>query len=243
MSKMSDLQNTQDSQRKPQQRGIRFFDGMQLAKVFAYYLHAKKPNVDASKIPLLGMSGRHLYDPHKKAFDDFAALAKKNEFDVEPYVKFCVDNGISEKNVESCLTFSNLLSKFNEHVKDAVRLKKIYKWFIKSAMNIAEETVDLGYFSSRDFIRMLILKKQIGAYIVSGRISLYWFAAIPKFNTVIPKLDYFSKLELQPIEKWYDIYHSDVNRAFLQEKKTMVNPIDFTDLLIHKISEKQKRHH
>jgi len=233
---MSDLQNTQDQEQKPQQRNIRFFDGPHLAKVFAYFIHLKKPNVKKD-VPMMLMSGKSLYNPHKKAFDNFAAMAEKNGFDVIPYAKFCVDNGISAKNIEICLTSSNLLAKYNDSNRETLRLKKIYRWFVKSASNIAHEAVDMDFFSAKDFIRMLVETKQIAAYIVSGRISLYYFAAIPKFNKAVPKLDYFSRIELQPVERWYEIYHSDVNKAFLQEKKTMVNPLEFTDLLMKKIKE------
>jgi len=238
MPDKSDLQNTLDSDLKhPQRRKVLFFDGPRLAKVFAYFLHLKKPNVKKD-IPMMLMSGKELYNPNKEAFDRFAKIAKNNDFDVVPYAKFCIDNGITAKNIDLCLSSSNLLARFNEANKERHRLKKIYKWFMKSAKNIATEANELGMFSAKDFIRMLIVSKQIAAYIVSGRISLYYFAAIPRFNLAIPKLDYFSKLELQPIERHYEIYHSDVNKAFLQEKNTMVNPIELTDLLMKKLAKK-----
>lgn len=235
---MSDLPDIRGQEQKPQQRNIHFYDGPHIAKIFAYFMHLKKPNVKKD-IPMMLMSGKSLYNPHKKVFDNFAEIAKKNSFDVVPYAKFCVDNGISAKNIEICLTSSNLLAKYNEMNKEALRLKKIYKWFVESAFNIASEAVEMDFFSTKDFIRMLVETKQIAAYIVSGRISPYYFAAIPKFNKAVPKLDYFSRIELQPVERWYEIYHSDVNKAFLQERNIMVNPLEFTDLLMKKIKEKK----
>jgi hypothetical protein len=74
--------------------------------------------------------------------------------------------------------------------------------------------------------------------VISGEISMYFFAAIPNFKKAIPKLDYFSRQELKLLEEHFNIYHSEVNKAFLQEKNTYINPIDFTDKIIWKIRNK-----
>ena len=166
-------------------------------------------------------------------------LASKNNFDVEPYIKYCVQCGITESTIETCLASTKMIDKYAMHVKKHSLRRKIYRWFIKSAKNIAKQCIDNGYFTTKDFLRMLIDTKQVGKYVVTGQISLYFFAAIPNFKKVISKLDYFSQQELQLLNKHFDIYHSDVNKAFLQEKNMYVNPIDFTDKLIWKIRERQ----
>ena len=57
-------------------------------------------------------------------------------------------------------------------------------------------------------------------------------------NKCIEHLDYFSKLELKLLDKHFDIYHSEINEAFLDKKHHMVNPIELTDLAILKTIKK-----
>ena len=93
--------------------------------------------------------------------------------------------------------------------------------------------------TTKDFFRQLIKDNKVGAYVMSGKISLYYLAAIPSFKKVIEHLDYFSKLELQSLNDHFEIYHSDVNEAFLAKKHKMVNPIELTDLAILKALNKK----
>ena len=162
-----------------------------------------------------------------KAFDRFAAAASKNNFDVCSYMKFCVQVcGIDESSIGKSILSSAVLSRYAEHMKERLRLRHIYKWFMKSVKFIAETCVEEDYFTAKDYLRMLIDTHQIGACIMSGKISLYFFAAIPNFNRAISHLDYFSRLELVPLAEHFDIYHSDVNKAYMQIRNVKVNPVD-----------------
>ena len=214
------------------------YDGEYVAKVFKYYRRLQNPYVSHA-VPIKLISGKSLYNKHKKAFDCFAQLAAKNKFDVERYIKYCVKCGINEEIVETCLTSTTMISKYMNHVMTYEKRKKIYSWFIKSAKNIAQMALSKGCISTKDFIKELILNHKIGEYVISGKISIYFLAGIPNFWKVVEKLDYFSRQELQPLEKHFDIYHSDVNKAFMQVKNCMVNPIDFTDRLMMKMSERK----
>ena len=220
------------------QRSAQSFDGEHIAKVFKYYRRLQNP-YKSKTIPLKLVSGKALYQANKEMFDKFADAAKANNFDYEPYIKYCVKCGINESMVDMCFASTKMLDKYAVHMKNISLRKKIYKWFIKSAKNIASYCTQNGYFTTKDFLRMLIETKQIGKMVISGEISIYFFAAIPNFKKAIPKLDYFSRQELKLLEEHFDIYHSEVNKAFLQEKNTYINPIDFTDKIIWKIRNKQ----
>ena len=237
MHSQSTLENI-DMQEKGHQKDAQSFDGEFVAKVFKYYRSLQNP-YKSKFFPMKLVSGKALYNEHKQLFDRFAEIASKNNFDVESYLKYCVKCGMTESTLDTCLASTKMVEKYCMHVKKVNLRKKIYKWFIKSAKNIAFQCVDNGYFTTKDFLRMLIDTKQIGKYVVTGQISMYFFAAIPNFKKVIPKLDYFSQQELHLLDEHFDIYHSDVNKAFLQEKNTYVNPIDFTDKLIWKIRERR----
>lgn len=210
-----------------------------IAQLFKYYWRLQNPYVSQT-LPLKLVSGKKLYITHKDLFDKFAENAFNNKFDVEPFVKYCIRCGIKESNLEMCLSTPAMVSKYSIYIAKVNKRKSIYKWVLKSAKNIAKECIDLGYFTSKDFLRMLVQTKQIGSYVISGKISIYFFAAIPNFKKVIPKLDYFSRLELSRLYDHFEVYHSDVNKAFLQEKNTHINPIDFTDTVIWKLREKMQ---
>ena len=87
-------------------------------------------------------------------------------------------------------------------------------------------------------MRWLVDNNKIGTYVLAGKISMHYLAAIPSFNKVIEHLDYFSKLELTQLNDHFEIYHSEINEAFLAKKKKMVNPIKLTDLAILKALKK-----
>lgn len=49
-----------------------------------------------------------------------------------------------------------MVYKYGAHMKRAASRKKIYKWFLKSAKNIAQQCLDRGMFTTKDFLRSLV---------------------------------------------------------------------------------------
>ncbi len=238
MQSQSTLESTHIEASAKHQENAQSSDGEKVAQLFKYYRYIQNP-YKSKTIPLKLVSGKALYSANKTMFDAFAKTAQDNKFNVEPYIKYCVKCGMTESTLDVCFASPTMLSKYLAHVKKFALRKKIYRWFMKSAKNIAQECVDNGYFTTKDFLRMLIETSQIGTYVVAGKISLYFFAALPNFKKAIPKLDHFSQQELHLLDEHFDIYHSEVNKAFLQEKNMYINPVDFTDKLIWKIREKK----
>lgn len=235
-------QRTSESQSGEKQPHVaRSVTGEDIARWFKYY---KQMHEQANMIfvPFKLVPCKSLYRKNRKAFDRFAAAASKNNFDVCSYMKFCVQVcGIDESGIGKSILSSAVLSRYEEHMKERLRLRHIYKWFMKSVKFIAETCVEEDYFTAKDYLRMLIDTHQIGACIMSGKISLYFFAAIPNFNRAISHLDYFSRLELVPLAEHFDIYHSDVNKAYMQIRNVKVNPVDLVDRMIEKLRAKKKR--
>jgi flagellin-specific chaperone FliS len=89
--------------------------------------------------------------------------------------------------------------------------------------------------STSDFLRKLIREKKLAAWVISGRLSSYYLAAIPGFPKIIEKLDALSKDELQFISNRYDMYNTEVNKAVLAFERKKANPIRATDEMIEKI--------
>ena len=213
-------------------------DGEMVAKIFKYY-RGWQNKYKKTIAPLKLVSGKKIYRLHKDAFDAFAARAKKNKFDVDAYMKYCVINrGINESCVLSCLTSSTMLQEYANYLKKKKKLEAIYVGFMNTVKTIVKECISDQTYTTKDFLRHLIKHNMIGPYVTSGKISIHYLAAIPSFNKVIKHLDHFSKLELQLLDEHFDIYHSEINEAFLDKKHHMVNPIELTDLAILKALKK-----
>ena len=238
MQKKLDIQNISI---KGQERnhGVLSYDGYHVAQLFLFYRRLLNPYIK-NHLPLKLVSAKKLYAKHKDQFDAFAEKASKNNFDVDSYIKFCVvEQGINEKTLDLCISSSLMISKYDQHLKAIIKRRKIYAWVMKSAKNIARYCVENDYPSARDFIKNLIETNKVGPYVMGGKISIYYFAALPNFGKIISKLDYFSRNELQYLEKHFDILHGDVNDAFLYVKNTLVNAIDITNKILSKMREQK----
>lgn len=221
-------------------QGVLNYNGYGIAQLFLYYRRLLNPYIK-NHLPLKLVSAKKIYSKNKDIFDKFAENANNNKFDVEPYIKFCViQNGLTESSLDICIETPVMLTKYQEHLKLVTRRKKIYMWFMKSANNIAQYCIDMGFFSTKDFIKYMIENNKVGILVASGKISLYYLAAFPNFGKIISKLDYFSRNELSFLEKHFEIYHSDINDAFLYIKNKMANAIDITDSVLTKLKEKTK---
>ena len=234
MQKKSDIQHINTPCQEKNHAGSNY-NGYSVAQLFLYHRRLLNPYIK-HYLPLKLVSAKKLYAKYQNEFDAFAERANKNSFDVESYIKYCVDeNRLTESSIDICITNPVMLKKYEEHLQLVLRRKKIYAWFIKSAKNIASYCIDMGFFSSKDFIRYMIDNEKVGPLVISGKISPYYLAAFPNFGKIISKLDYFSKNELSFLEKHFDIYHSDINDAFLYVKNKMANAIDVTDEILIKM--------
>lgn len=213
--------------------------GLHVAKLFIYYRMLQNPH-RINPVPLKLISGKTIYKKYKKLFDEFAQKATNNKFDVNEYIKWCVINrGVNESCLSSCLSSTVLLFEFCKHMQKKQKYNKIYKWFMKSVKNIIDECIKTQTYTTKDFLRELIRTNKIGPYVAAGKISIYYFAAIPSFSKVIDHLDIFSKQELHLLKEHFNVYHSEINEAFLAKRHKMANPIELTDLGILKALKKQ----
>ena len=233
-TRLQKLQKLQKLSPKTENAVFDMSDGEYAAKIFKWWRSWQNP-YRMSPIPFKLVSGKKLYKEHKEAFDIFASNAKKCKFDIKSYFKFCViDHGMNESAIESCLSSTTLIDEYCNHIKKKKKLDDIYRWFMTSVKNIVDECIKTQTYTTKDFLRNLIDHNKIGPYVAAGKISVYWLAAIPSFSKVIGHLDMFSQQELYLLCEHFDIYHSEVNEAFLEKKHKMVNPIELTDLAILK---------
>ena len=207
-------------------------EGVDIAKTVKYWLHLQNPYSSRS-IPISQIQAKSLYNEHKNTFDNAAIVFNKYQIDPMKYSKFFVcEFGKHAKDIDDTYLSPRTFNYFVEDLQAAEQKRKIFKNFIKSANFIAEQCIDLGYPSSKEWIRAMIQQRKLATYYVAGKVSKYFFASIPNFPKILPKLDQLSRDELNVIAERFDLYNSEVNEAFLFVKKCKLNPIDFVDTLI-----------
>ena len=205
------------------------------ARIFMFYAQFKNTS-QQFKLPFKKIRAKSFYIKHKKEFDKLVLIFNKYSLDLTKYIRFFIEVlDKREKDIKADLVSNASITKYIDWLKLLDKQDKVYKWFVKSAKNIAEDSIKLGYFSAKDFLRYLISNKKIAEYFVTGRISVYYFAAIPNFKKIIPKLDRFAKAELMKLYDRFELYNNEITTAFMRKTNYKANPIKFTDDLIYKL--------
>src|SRR5574344_625338 len=202
-----------------------------------YYKYFKQFQISSivNKIPLPRIAAKGFYSEHADAFNRLAKIAAEDGIDPVAYIKFFVFKFTKPgKSIDDDLTSSLAIVKFKEYIESRMKLEKIYKQYMRTASTIVDDCLKLDLYSCRDYIKYIISEKKIAAYYMAGKISTYYFAAIPNFKKIIPKLDHFAREELSRVYDRFDIYNSEVNSACLMFKNQKANPIKMTDDLLFK---------
>lgn len=210
-------------------------NGYLAARAYKYYQQFVSSNI-IRVIPENRITAKILYKNHIKSFDNLILFFSSNNIDPRNYIKFIViDARIRDFEIDSKLISKSSLNMFAEKLAAEENNAKIYNWYCKTIKNIAEHCLNSECTSTSDFLRKLIREKKLAAWVISGRLSSYYLAAIPGFPKIIEKLDTLSKDELQFISNRYDMYNTEVNKAVLAFERKKANPIRATDEMIEKI--------
>lgn len=210
-------------------------DAHNAAKIFKFYSQFKNPNLQF-RLSFKRIQAKGFFQENKNEFIKLVFIFNKYKLDLTKYIRFFIEVlNKRENDIKTDLVSNVCILKYVDWLKLIDKQDKIYNWFMKSANNIAVECVKLGYFTTKDFIRYLIANKKLSEYFVSGKISIYYFAAIPNFKKIIPKLDVFSKAEFQKLYSRFEMYNADITAAFMKKTNYKVNPIKITDELIFKL--------
>ena len=219
---------------------IKEFNGFTAAVYYKYFAQDINPYIERRQ-PIEKIAARGFYQKNKKAFDKFVKIYQKYSIDILKYFKFLIyECRKTEKDAAEVLLSQVYLSKFIDYLKVNNQYYRIYKYFLKSAENIANDCVKLGFMSTKEYIRHLIATRMLATKYVAGEISIYYLSAIQNFKKIILKLDPISQAEFSKILNRYDKYNSDVQDAFKIYKSCRINPIKFTDELIWKKLEQKQ---
>lgn len=209
-------------------------DGEIVARELKKALMALSPTWDP-RIPIHRVSAVAFYEEHQDIFDRLAKYFKKNRLDISTYCYFYVNVlNKRDRDIDTTLLTKSSLIGYADFLGTREKDRQIFSWFMKSAENLANEAVEHGFVLTKDVLRYLIKSRKIAQWVVCGKLSVYFLAAIPRFDSAIPRLDFFARAELEKLRQMFDIYSTDVNRAFLTVKCVKLNPFAVTDELIAK---------
>ena len=202
--------------------------------VARYFLFLKREkDLNFGKLLFKNITAKRLYNDHKKIFDKFFDIATEYGIDIKNYITFFViELSKTEKAIDSEFLNINTINFYCENLKIKDQYDKIYKYFLKSANNVASECIKLGLTDSREYIKRLILTNRLAAEYLSGKISRYYLAAINNIDKLISKTNSISKDEFADFLMKRDKLLRDIQDVFNVLKSKNVNSIQFTNDLI-----------
>ena len=209
-------------------------DNYEIAQYLKFRLQDKNPHIE-NTIPLRVIKAKSFYQKNKKQIDNIIQIQTKyNNFNIYKYIDFFVDEIYNFKDQLSNFYDKYSLIKYRDYLNYEKKQDRIYSYFLKSIKNIVNDCKQLNIFSAKDYLRYLINNKKLSQYYISGKISCYFFAAIPKFKLLIEKLDKFERNDLNDIYTKYEMYNTEIVKIFMKKTNKKVNPLDLIDQLLKK---------
>ena len=216
-------------------------DGYSAARAYKYYCQFSNSKISYA-IPERRVAARAMYKHHKDVFDRCIAFFLKYGLDVRKFIKFMAnDVRLHDSEIDSKFMSKWSLNRFAEMLASDENNIKVYNWYMKSVKMLATACLDSECVSAVDFIRKLIREKKLASWVVCGKISAYYLAAIPDFPNIVQKLDSISRDELSFISSRYDMYNTAVNKATLAFENRRANPIKSTDEMVEKLRSERRK--
>ena len=136
-------------------------DGEYAARLLKFKRQAQALSC-AMPVPFLRVSAKGLYNGHKAAFDGLAEFFDRHGLDLKKYVEFFADNiDARGADLDRDLMSKCSLEKYSEWMHGIERRANIYRWFMKSARNLARLCLDQGYASPKDCLLAAIKDRKI----------------------------------------------------------------------------------
>lgn len=210
--------------------------GEYAAQVFKYYSQYNVETIDVI-VDLKRIQSKTLFESNRKIFNHLVEVFQKYQIvdKLAEYLHFCViDKHLGRFSVNRILD-RQMLVDFFEKLQIREQRAKIYSEIVESAENLARECIEHCYPRVVDYIKDLILQRKLAAYYVTGKVSKYYLAAIPKFPKIVSKMDVISKGEFEPLVSKYEKLSINVQEAMIQENVETFKIFDFTDDKINEL--------
>lgn len=209
--------------------------GKTLAVYLKYYLQFKNKKI-INPLPPSKIKALTFYKKYYKILENTVSIFSKYKIDPIKYIEFYVEklNKCEYDIQKDFLSTTNIL-KYCDYLILLKQYNFIYSNFLKSAKFLAVRAKKMGFTTTVECFANMITDNKISNYYVSGKLSKYFLAAIPKFKNIYEKMDYFSKLELKDIYNKFDKYNADITTAYLFFKSQKINAFKISDIFLSKI--------
>lgn len=215
-------------------------DGYAAAQAFKFYRQFA-PGYPAEPVPCKRVAARKMYKNHGRAFDRLADFFRSHGMDARGYLRFmAAEVALRESDIDGALASKWGLNRFAEKLSAEDNRRKIYEWYSRSVKAVAEACLDSECSSTAEFLRKLIKERRLAPWVVGGRISAYYLAAIPGFPKIVSRLDRISRDELSGLSERYDMYNTAVNDAVRAFERRRANPVRATDEMIERIRSERR---
>lgn len=203
----------------------RLIDSYAIAQFLKYKLQYKNIKIE-NAIPLPMIKAKAFQQKYHAQINKLIKIVQSFEnFDVYKYLSFFVDNIYKNDCDIKTLVSTYNFTQYKNYLEYLEKQERIYGYFMKSVNNIVNDCKQLQIFSAKDYLRYLIQNKKLSQYYVSGRISCYFFAAIPKFKMLIDKLDPLTRSDFRELYNMYEMYNAEIVKVFLKKTNKKINPL------------------
>lgn len=203
----------------------RLIDSYAIAQFLKYKLQYKNAKIE-NAIPLPMIKAKAFQQKYHAQINKLIKIVQSFEnFDVYKYLSFFVDNIYKNDCDIKTLVSTYNFTQYKNYLEYLEKQERIYGYFMKSVNNIVNDCKQLQIFSAKDYLRYLIQNKKLSQYYVSGRISCYFFAAIPKFKMLIDKLDPLTRSDFSELYNMYEMYNAEIVKVFLKKTNKKINPL------------------
>ena len=199
-----------------------------LAMYFRYYKQYQNQNI-IFHLPLNNIPYKTYYKKYQKYFIKLSEICQKYKINPENYIKFCVFKRVVN-DVDAMLNVYSFKDYATE-MEIEEQYKKIFTQYTKSAEYVANECIKKN-ITPVEFIKELILKKQLAYEYICGNLSMYYIATIRNIEKLCEYLDQNSIDELRIILDVKEKLNQDVQDVFMKFKNKRISPIKLSEEII-----------
>lgn len=210
-------------------------DGAFCARLFKYFMQERTPYLKFKR-RLCHIKAKGCYESHKDAFDRTAEFFASHGLNLEKYMQFFVLTLCkNESDVDGDLCAFQTVRRFADEIQIREGHEKVYRWVLRSARNLAELCAANGISTAREGLVYLIKNGMLAAWYMSGKMSNYFLAGIPRFDKVVKRMDDMSQNEMRDLTERFDMYQKKTDESFKYVKNMKANPIRIADNFLSKL--------
>lgn len=209
--------------------------GEHAAVYFKYFLQFVQADKIYKPVPPKRIRATQLYRKNPDIWNKLVSVFNKHHLNISNYLKFLTDElKFTCKTPIEAFISADTLRRYQNYIEFSRKRKYAFDQFQKTVDWLSDFCISENISSAVECLRILIQTKRLATFYVCGSISRYYLSSIVNFDKIISKLDSISKASLADIKSKYEIYNTEINKAYLHYKNQKVNPFKILDNAICK---------